>query len=248
MVLYLLILFFSICIAFYLILNKRDADNMQLFRSKNPPPEECEPNQYQDLCCTLYNYDPINQANINTQQAVYCENKKSFVSTTSTGCFNQNPLCPIVSLNSQNCPLYTPTSEDSCFIYTIMVDNTNEVNKFYITYLSDQESSVSLNAPSAGSIILSKNRSTIFNFSAGLFTTINNSTFYIMINNEGQISIEPGIISQKFFYNCGILYNSLNQMISISNQISDDNTINLMGKTYDPNNLNNSFMFYFEMA
>lgn len=240
--LYLIILFFTICFVFYLILNKRDTENIQLFRSKNPPPEECEPNQYQDLCCTLYNYDPINQGNINTQQAVYCDNKKSFVLTTSIGCFNQNSLCPDLSLNVQNCPLYTPTSGNSCFIYTIMVDNTNEVNKFYITYLSDQERS------SADSIVLSKNRSTIFNFSSGLFTTINNSTFYIMINNEGQISLEPGIISQKFFYNCGILYNSINQMISISNQISDDNTINLMGKPYDPNNLNNSFMFYFEIA
>lgn len=222
----------------YLNYNDKNQTYSLQVKGRNPPPVECEPNSIQNLCCTLYNYNPDNQSNINTQTAVYCPSTQNFRSFYNTACIAPNQICPYIDLTSPTCPLYTPTPKDSCYIYTIMVDNTNDVSKFYITFNQ-----------SSNSLYLSKIPSTQFNFAGSLSTTINSTQYNLNIDNKSNITLEQGIIGQLFKYNCGILFTiPQNLMLSISNQITSDNLINLTAKSYDPNNLNNNeIMFYFQL-
>jgi hypothetical protein len=206
------------------------------------PPEECEPNQNQNLCCTLFNYDPDNQQNIVTQQAVYCPARNGIVLTNQSGCFDQNPLCPSIDLdNATTCPLFVPTTNNQVYIYILIIDNTNNVRKFYLTY--DENSN---------SIFMSPSRSTPITFNGSiLFQDSKGERVGIVIDSNNKlIPAKNQIGYEGFTYNCGVFVSLSNKMISISNQLSNDNKINLIVNNYDPNTLisNNQIMFYFEQA
>lgn len=232
-----IILVLIILIVLFLFIHSNSAPTISV-QGRNPPPKECEPNQFMNLCCTLYNFDPINIGTQNTQQAVYCPNTNTIKMAFASECSSLNPLCPVLNEGSQTCPLFTPSADQKVYIYTIMVDNQNDVSKFYLTFDSN-----------SNSVYLSNTKSTIFNYNSSISTKISNTNYYLVIDSTtGIVSLNAGLFGQIFNYNCGVLYTSPgNKMLTMNDSISSDNKINLGSLPYDPNNLNNPISFYFEL-
>ena len=159
---------------------------------------------------------------------------------------SNNNICPSINLNSQTCPLSIPSFGS---IYSILVDENNNVVKYYLNFNTSNETISLSNIPSSYTILDLSNNDFILTFNS------DSKRYNIGTTNNTPPQFKVlGLGNGIFNYNCGIIsfVDTQNQIwklaIDISSNISSMNYIFLKDvPNTNPESLcENSFMWYFE--